>query len=201
MSTPALSHTAYPCHRRAISVRGAQRGVALAVSLILLVALTIVVLATMSGTRLNEKIASNAQQKAISFEAAESSIGSIWVDSSIKALMRSIPVDQYNDPLPIEPAGSRAALSADFDQTNAAGTALSVDISASVSFQYCGETALPKGSSLNADESDRQLVGTIFDVNGIASLEGSNAESDHIQRGYIMSPKTQRSGSCVTPGV
>ncbi len=177
-----------------------QQGVALAISMVLLVAMTIVVLATMGGTRLNEKIASNSQQKAISFEAAESAIGAVWGETGFRSAISQIPIAPFDNPAAIKPSGLAATLSGAFDQVKEGGTALTVDISAEVSLQYCGETLLPKGSSLNADESGRQLAGTILDVNGIASIAGSKAHSDHIQRGYIMSPKTGRLGNCATPG-
>jgi len=176
-----------------------QNGVALAVSLILLVAITVVVLAAMSGSKLNEKVASNSQQKAISFEAAESSIGTYWVGEAVRTLLRSDDIMQFNNPGAITPPGSTEKLSRDFDQMNESNTALVVDITGELTFQYCGETLLPKGNSLNVDESDRQMVGTMFDINAATSLAGSHAKSNHLQRGYIMSPKTGRTGSCTTP--
>ena len=172
---------------------------ALAVSLVLLVAMTIVGIATMSGTRLNEKITSNTQQKAISFEAAESSINTVWNVTSLLDSIKQIPATVYNDPDPVIPDGLAAQLSIDFDQTNDRG--VSVDISADVSIQFCGETSLPTGSSLSADESKLQMAGALFDVNGIAQIEGSKAMSDHLQRGYVIRPKTGRTGSCDTPGI
>jgi len=55
-----------------IKTRQKQEGVALVVSLVLLVAVTILGITTLSGTRLNHKITSNSQNKAIAFEVAES---------------------------------------------------------------------------------------------------------------------------------
>jgi len=155
--------------------RPRQEGLALAVSLMLLVAMTIVGIATMKGTRLNEKISSNAQQKAISFEAAESSIATA----------------DYVVPLV-------DAAELDFNQSNQKG--VSVEVAASVTVQYCGETDLPTGSSLSADESKLQMAGIMFDVNGRANISGSKAESDHVQRGYVVRPKTGRTGNCSVPG-
>jgi len=176
-----------------------QRGVALAVSLILLVAVTIIVLASMSGSKLNEKVASNAQQKSISFEAAESAIGAYWVGDTVRGLLQSDSVTQFNTSTAITPPGSTAKISTDFDQMNAKNTALAIDIDGRLTFQFCGETSIPRGSSLNVDESARVLVGAVFDLNAVTSLAGSNAKSNHLQRGYIMSPKTERSGSCTVP--
>lgn len=182
-------------------LRSRQRGMALAVSLVLLVAMTIVAIATLSGTRLNERMASNAQQKAISFEAAESAIGSTWTVDAMLDSLDAIPITEYNNPQPIEPTGLNAILSTAFDQTAVSGTGLSVDITASASIQFCGETQLPTGSDLNADESKMQYAGAMFDVNGTGRVAGSKAFSDHSQRGYVIRPKTGRKGSCVTPGI
>lgn len=176
-----------------------QEGMALAISLILLVAMTIVGIATMSGTRLNEKITSNSQQKAISFEAAESSIGTVWTVDDLLESVDEIPDGVFNNPDKVAPDGLASLLSADFDQTNANG--VSVDIDAAVTIQFCGETSLHTGTSLSADESKLQMAGAVFDVNGVASIAGSKARSDHLQRGYIIRPKTGRTGACVTPGV
>lgn len=177
-----------------------DKGVALVVSLVLLVVMTIVALATLSGTRLNERIASNAQQKAISFEAAESAISSTWSLDELLNYLKEIPADQYNNPDAIESATRNAALSAAFDQTAKSGTGLSVDITATASIQYCGETLRPAGSDLTADESGMRFAGALFDVNGTGRIAGSKAFSDHVQRGYVVRPQTGRTGDCVTPG-
>lgn len=174
-----------------------QQGAALAISLILLIAMTIVGVATLSGTRLNERISSNAQQKSMSFEAAESSIAIVWNVPSLLNALAAIPVAQFNDPTPAPAAN----LDDKFDQWSHSATQKSVDVTAGVSIQYCGETQLPTGSSLSADESALQLAGAVFDVNGTAAIAGSNALSDHLQRGYVIRPKTGRTGNCVTPGV
>jgi len=176
--------------------RPQQQGLALAISLMLLVALTIVGIATMKGTRLNEKISSNAQQKAISFEAAESSIATVWDVESLLGTLALIPDNVFNNPEMVVPVVDPLKL--DFDQSNQLG--VSVEVEASVTVQYCGETALPTGSSLSADESKVQMVGVMFDVNGTANISGSKAHSDHIQRGYVTRPKTGRTGNCILPG-
>lgn len=177
-----------------------QKGMALAVSLVLLVAMTIVAVATLSGTRINERIASNAQQKAISFQAAESSIGAAWTVSAMLDSLNQIPVDKFNEPDPVVPAALNTELITAFDQIARGGGAKSVDVTATASIQFCGETALPSGSDLDADESKVQYAGTLFDVNGTGRILGSKAYSDHTQRGYVIRPKTGRTGKCVTPG-
>lgn len=181
---------AYSYHR--------QRGIALAISLILLVALTILGVATLSSTRFQEQITSNAQQKAVSFEAAESAINSVLADSDlIIDSIKNVPIGQYNDPDPVYPAGYDALLSTSFDQSNDLG--VSLDITSSVSIQYCGEKAISIGTELSGDKSKARLVAMTFDINGQAQIANSNASSDHIQRGSLPRPETERSGACITP--
>ncbi len=175
-----------------------QRGVALAISLILLLALTILGVATLTSTRFQEQITSNAQQKAVSFEAAESAINSVITDPDlIIETIKNVPVGQYNDPDPVFPAGYDTLLSTSFDQSNDLG--VSLDITSSVSVQYCGERALTVGMDLTGDKSKTRLVGMTFDINGQAQIANSNASSDHIQRGSLPRPETERTGNCVTP--
>ena len=176
-----------------------QSGMALPIGLILLTAMTVVGIATLAGTRQNEVIASNSQQKAISFAAAESSINTVWTVKKVVLSLDAIPDDQVNNPHAIQSAEINAELSADFDQDGATENVLAVDVEASVEMQYCGETSLPSGSSLNADVSGLQFVGTLMDVNGKAEIAGSMASSEHIKRGYIIRPKTGRTGNCPSP--
>lgn len=68
-------------------IRNHQQGAALAISLILLVAMTILGFATLNGTRLAEQVSSNAQQKSIVYETAESVIDAIH-DDPLCALKR-----------------------------------------------------------------------------------------------------------------
>ena len=112
-----------------------QQGVALAISLILLVALTILGVATLTSTRFQEQITSNAQQKAVSFEAAESAINSVLVDPEL--IIESIvenPSGEHHDPGPVFPEGLDEFLSSALDQQ--IGGEKSLDISSSVSVQY-----------------------------------------------------------------
>lgn len=194
MTTSVISAARMECYPAA-----RQQGLALVVSLVLLVAMTIIGVATLSSTRLNEKISGNAQQKAISFEAAESAIATMWDAQSLIGTLEQIPDGIFNNPLPVVPPGLDDQLSADFDQSN--GFGVSVDIDAAVTVQYCGEMSLPAGTGTSADESQVQMSGVVFDVVGTASIAGSKARSQNIQRGYVVRPKTGRAGNCVVPGV
>ena len=175
-----------------------QRGLALAVCLVLLLAITIIGVTALKSTRLNEQVAGNAQQKAISFEVAESAIASSWGASEFLQSLELIPSGVFDNPDSVEPPGLTDQLSTRFDQSNNFG--VSVDIDANVTVRYCGELSQPSGTALSADESQVQLAGVLFDVNGTSSIKGSNAQSEHVQRGYIVRPKTGRTAICTTPG-
>jgi len=180
-----------------VALPHSQSGVALAISLILLVAMTILGVATLSGTRLNEKITSNAQQKAVAFEVAESALETVSNDAS--GLMDSIrPAEgttvQDNPEATTDPVRN-AEISTKFDQlVGSVGT----DIEGEVTIQYCGE-GLPVGSSLSVDESGTPpLVGYLIDVNGLATIKNSSTRADHLKRVSVTRPGIGLSGSCTT---
>jgi type IV pilus assembly protein PilX len=177
-----------PCRHR-------QQGVALVISLVLLVAMTILGVATLSGTRLNEKRTSNAQQKSIAFEVAESAIASVWNKEYLSKAVTSDPNNGGNDPVAIMTPKSDTGLEDDFDQlTDGRG----VDIDGTLTVQYCGEIA-PVGSDLNADESATQFVFMLIDVNSVTRVENTSTVADHVQRGAATSAKTNRTGNCPAP--
>ncbi|MFK7852615.1 MAG: PilX N-terminal domain-containing pilus assembly protein [Granulosicoccus sp.] len=173
-----------------------QRGVALVVSLVLLVAMTILGVATLSGTRLNEKITSNAQQKAIAFEVAESAIASVWNKEYLSQAIISNASDVGNDPAAIQSADADTGYSTDYDEFNYGKKVF--DIDGTLTVQYCGEVA-PVGSDLNADQSATQFVFMLIDVNSVAEVANSATRADHLQRGAATSAKTGRTGNCPNP--
>lgn len=181
------------------ATRRRQRGVALAISLVLLVAMTVVGIATLAGTRLDEKVTSNAQQKSVAFEVAESAIDTVWSATALMDSVGSIPREEFDDPAAIAPGGVSTELSTAFDQTK--GAHKSIDIDGEVTIRYCGESPLPSGSDLSADESGMQLAGALFDVNGVATIVSSATRAEHVQRGALVRPRTGRRGDCVVPGL
>ena len=167
----------------------------------LLVVSSVIAVAALSGTRLSERIAGNAQQNAIAFEAAESSVELGFQRAEvIAALPQSSTARDAS--LAVHVAMIEASLQGDYDQERAGPTGTpisSVNIEGELTIQFCGETPVPRGSSLNAnlDDSSR-LVGILFDVNGVARVDGNASRADHVQRGYLAGPATGRSGTCVT---
>jgi len=175
-----------------------QQGMALAVSLVLLAAMTVAGIATLSGARLNERIASNGHQQSVAFEAVESAIRWAWSSDTVLGSLTAGPVQDYHEPPVAELEELSESFSTRFDQVRD-GRA-SIDVEGVVTVRYCGESVLPLGSDLNADTSRPRLVATLFDVNGIAVIDGSATRGDHIQRGSLTRPATGRRGGCTVPG-
>lgn len=185
-----------------VRTRQSQRGVALAISLVLLIAMTIVGIATLSGTRLNEKVASNAQQKSVAFEVAESAINTVWNMDEIFASIEAIPEADYAAPPDYVPPGVAAALLVDFDQTSDAKTV--VDIAGEVLIRFCGESKalVANGTEVNAGQAlATGFAPVLFDVAGVATINNSAASAEHVQRGAVSLPVTGRGGACVSPGL
>lgn len=175
--------------------RRQEQGVVLVVSLVLLIAMTILGVATLSGTRLNEKRTSNAQQKAIAFEVAESAIASVWNADYLNAALTSGTNDGSNDPIAITSPDIDTGLTTDFNQLK---DGKGVSIEGELSVQYCGETD-PVASDLSADLSATQLVFLLVDVNSEAQVVNTHTLADHVQRGAVTSVKTNRTGNCPAP--
>ena len=173
-----------------------QQGVALVISLVLLVAMTILGVATLSGTRLNEKITSNAQQKAIAFEVAESAIASVWNKEYLSKAITSNASDVGDDPAPIQSPDADIGFNSNYDQLKDGKKV--VDVDGTLTVQYCGEVT-PVGSDLNADQSATQFVFMLIDVNSVAEVANTATRADHIQRGAATSAKTGRTGNCRKP--
>lgn len=161
--------------------RQPQRGVALVVSLVLLIALTVVGVALLSATRIDEQNANNEQHKAQAFKLAESGIASVLDKDYLLAAITSNTSDTDDTgmeaPVALVMAGQ------------------SLNMSGSVAVQYCGET-MPIGTDLNADLSGGQLASILLDINAIASVDNTSTTADHVQRVAITALQTNRRGKC-----
>lgn len=186
MSNP-IRKGGMPAHR--------QQGVALVISLVLLVTMTILGVATLSGTRLNEKRTANAQQKSIAFEVAESGIAAVWDIPYLTAAVTSDGAGRGDNPGAVMSAAADTGMASDFNQ---AVDGNGVIIDGTLSVQYCGES-VPIGSSQSADESRMQMVFMLIDVNSVAQVADTSTRADHVQRGAITSVKTSRTGNCPAP--
>lgn len=175
--------------------RGAQRGAVLAISLVVLVAMTLLGVATLSGTRLNEKITSNSQQKSIAFEVAESGIRAVWDVGYLRDSITSDPNNVGNDPVAVQRPDADTGIATGFDLSDDQGRGS--DLSGLLTVQYCGEVS-PVGSSLNEDQSAPQMASILVDVNSVAEIANSSTTADHLQRVSITTLRTQRTANCQT---
>lgn len=138
-----------------------QQGAVLILSLIILLVMTLIGLASMNTSLMQEKMATNAQKTNTTFQAAE---------SSISAILQEVT------------GGTQTKLTESMDavtQTSSV-TALNLGtnhLTASYQVTYLGEIILTSGSSLNADESTTLLKGRRFEMLGTGSIPGSSAQT------------------------
>ncbi len=159
----------------------AQSGMALVVGLVFLVAMIMVGVASLRGTTLNEKMAANTQNKIISFQISESSIKRVW---NVNTLLNNTLPTPFHDP-PLQSVDMPSV----FDEPP-------MDVAARADIQYCGEVALPEGTSLNANQSGVKPAVYSYSVNGNGQILVSNAFSQNEQRGVLTRPATGRGGNC-----
>jgi len=176
-------------------MQSAQKGVSLVVSLVLLAAMTVIGVSTLSGTRLNEQMASNSQQKSVVFEAAESAIETIVNDyEDLYGALIDTTVE-FNNPDAVPIPDSRSNLNDGFDLSDEEGVV--VDVDGTLTVQYCGEGLLV-GTSLDASLDSPAYASVLVDINGIANISSSGASADHVRRVAFTLPQTGRLGSCQT---
>jgi len=174
-----------------------QSGAALAISLILLVAMTILGVATLNMTRMAEKVSSNAQQKAIAFEMAESVLTSMWsADDLLFRLDKSRTTNL--EPDPVAQTQETSILNASLDQENNFGK--SVDVSATAEIQFCSEKPID-GTEMNADEGIYGLIGVEYDLRAMSQIANSKANAKHVRRIVIPGVQFYAVGKCKTPGL
>jgi len=173
-----------------------QTGAALAISLILLVAMTILGVATLNMTRVAEKVSSNAQQKAIVFETAESVINSMSSADDIQARLRASRTSNL-EPDAVLQTEETTILNSSLDQENKFGK--SVDVSASAEIQFCAEKPR-NGSEMNLDESENGTIGVQFDMRADSQIANSKAKAFHVRRVSIDGVQFYSVGKCKTPG-
>ena len=179
-----------------------EGGAALVLALVMLVATSVLAFSTLSGTRLSETMASNAQNKAIAFEAAESGIETVWADGD--AVLAVLATSTGGGPPPPEtPAVPGLADAYDQSRGTGADEALVLDLGGALTVQYCGEVASRTGSEMNANLADPGVpVSYVFDV--VSDVEGGlgsrvDVRARHVQRGAVTGPRSGRAGACPPP--
>jgi type IV pilus assembly protein PilX len=155
-----------------------QSGAVLAVSLILLLIMTMIGISAMSTTTLQETFSANAQHKATSFQAAESVIKTTWdiptMGTSMSGVNTLIPASNMFD-------------------SNA-----NIAVSTNATIQYCGQIPGSQRTAMNADLSAVIIADQAFDVCGRGSVTLANATSVHIHGAKILGPDFGGStGTCL----
>lgn len=185
---------------QAMRIKTKQNGAALAISLILLVAMTVLGVATLNSTRLAEKVSSNAQQKAIVFETAESVLESINASTDFANRLLDSRTSMV-EPDPVVQTAETTLINTELDQTSMLKnqSITSVDVTSDASIQFCGEFPLA-GTGISADESDYSKIGLHFDIRVNASIANSKAKASHVQRVEDSGVRFNATGKCITPG-
>jgi len=177
-------------------IKNKQAGAALAVSLIMLVAMTILGVATLNMTRLSEKITSNAQQKAIVFETAESVLNTMYAADDFEDNLLASRTSNL-EPDAIIHAKETTVLNDSLDQENKFGK--SVDVTAVAEIQFCAER--PKdGTEMNADLSTNGPIGIEYDVRATSQIANSKAKAIHVRRVSKDGVQFHSVGKCKLPG-
>ncbi|WP_203301798.1 pilus assembly PilX family protein [Marinobacter sediminum] len=139
-----------------------QRGAVLIVSLIILLVLTLVGIAGMNTSVLQERMAVNAQNSNRAFQAAESSV-------------RALADELYADDLTLLRESMKDANDKSSVKTFTADAANG--ITATYQAEYLGEVIITSGSSMDANESSTLLKGFRYELRGTATMDGTGAAS------------------------
>lgn len=136
-----------------------QSGAVLVVSLIVLLVLTLLGVAGMNSSMMQERMAANAQNSNRAFQAAESAAGALMqqlMDGDLSLLQQSMAA-----------ADSKSAIT-----TFTIGGA---DVSSEYAARYLGEIIISSGSSMDANESTTLLKGYRYELSGTSEISGSGA--------------------------
>jgi type IV pilus assembly protein PilX len=142
-----------------------QKGAVLIVSLMLMLVMTLLSIASMSTSVMQEKMAANAQNTNRTFQAAESAI-----DTQVSIIL----------------GGDSANLNKAMVAASGIGDQILVTIggseaTATAQIEYLGEIITSSGSSIDADESSTALTGHRFALVGTGSIAAVQAETQITQ--------------------
>lgn len=142
------------------TVNKRQEGAVLVISLVLLLVLTLIGVAGMSSSTMQERMAANAQNSNRAFQGAESSVWSLLeqlYDNDLSMLRDSMK-------------------SAD-EMSGVVNYTLDSEkgITGSRQARFLGEVIITSGSSMDANESSSQLKGYRYELKGTAKMAGSGA--------------------------
>ncbi|GHD48531.1 type IV pilus assembly protein PilX [Marinobacter persicus] len=139
-----------------------QDGAVLVVSLIVLLVLTLIGVAGMNTSVMQERMAINSQNSNRAFQAAESTLQALLddvYDSNLDLLRESM---QSGDDL-------SSVVDVTLDSEN--------NISGSYQARFLGEVFVTSGSSMDADESSNNLKGFRYELTGEANMANTGASA------------------------
>ncbi|MBD3641305.1 MAG: PilX protein [Marinobacter sp.] len=142
--------------------RRGERGATLIVSLIVLLVLTLIGVAGMNTSVMQERMAVNSQNSNRAFQAAESTVRSLLDDVYANDLTLLRDSMQNSSGL-----SDRVTMTIDSDK----------GVSGSYQARYLGEVIITSGSSMDADESSNQLKGFRYELEGEASVANTGASA------------------------
>jgi len=138
-----------------------QTGAVLIVSLMLLLVMTLLSIASMNTSVCRKKMAANSQNSNRTFQAAE---------SAVYAMVSTVL------------GGNSDELNTAMTAVSGQGTLINVNIGTSdatstAQVEYLGEIIATGGSSINADESSTLLSGYRFELVGTGSIDAVQAQT------------------------
>ncbi|WP_228128469.1 pilus assembly PilX family protein [Marinobacter daepoensis] len=139
-----------------------QRGAVLIISLIVLLVMTLIGVAGMNSSVMQERMAVNAQNSNRTFQAAESMVGALTNQlyaNNLDLLRESM---QAVD-------GNSSSVAVKVDAANG--------IEGSYQARFLGEVILTSGSSMDANESSSDLKGYRYELIGEADMDNTGASS------------------------
>jgi type IV pilus assembly protein PilX len=139
-----------------------ERGAALIVSLIVLLVLTLIGVAGMNSSILQERMAVNAQNMNRAFQAAESSV------STLNNELAADNLDMLRQSMQNADNLSDLTVVANFDPDN--------NVSGEYQARFLGEVIVTSGSSMDANESSVDLKGYRYELTGHGEMADTGAE-------------------------
>jgi type IV pilus assembly protein PilX len=139
-----------------------QRGAALILSLVILLVLTLIGVAGMNSSVMQERMAANAQNSNRTFQAAESTVGALTnklYENDLTLLRESMQ----------NSSGESSKVTVNIDSGNG--------VSGSYQARFLGEIIITSGSSMDANESSSQLKGFRYELIGDAQMANTGAEA------------------------
>lgn len=141
-------------------IKKRQEGAVLVISLVLLLVLTLIGVAGMNSSTMQERMAANAQNSNRAFQGAESSV---W------ALLEQL----YDNDLSL----LRDSMKSADEKSSVVSYTLdsAKGITGTHQARFLGEVIITSGSSMDANESSSLLKGYRYELKGTAEMAGSGA--------------------------